>query len=35
MINYLYRHCICGNPHEPGECCPIAAREHVDATRNL
>jgi len=34
MISYLYRHCICGNLHEPGECCPIAAREHIDITGN-
>jgi hypothetical protein len=34
IIDYLYRHCICGNLHEPGECCPVAAREYVDVTGN-
>ena len=30
IIGYLYRHCICGHEHEPGECCPVAARELVE-----
>lgn len=30
VIGYLYRHCICGTQHEPGDCCPIAAREPVE-----
>lgn len=29
IIAYLYRHCICGNDHAPGECCPVAAKEPV------
>ena len=32
LIAYLYRHCVCGNIHVPGECCPIAASEPVEVT---
>jgi predicted GH43/DUF377 family glycosyl hydrolase len=35
IIGYLYRHCVCGNLHETGECCPVAAREYVDVTGNF
>ena len=34
IIGYLYHHCICGNLHEPGECCPVAALEPVEVTGN-
>jgi predicted GH43/DUF377 family glycosyl hydrolase len=34
IIGHLYRHCICGNPHEPGERCPVAASEPVEMTGN-
>jgi hypothetical protein len=34
IIGYLYRHRICRNLHEPGECCPVAAKEDVDVTGN-
>lgn len=30
LIDYLYCHCICGQSHAPGECCPVAAREPVE-----
>ena len=30
LINYLYKHCICGEIHQPGECCPQASREPVE-----
>jgi hypothetical protein len=32
IIGYLYRHCICGQHHEPGEQCPVAAMEPVEVT---
>jgi predicted GH43/DUF377 family glycosyl hydrolase len=32
IIGYLYRHCICGNIHTPGDCCPVAAQEPIEAT---
>lgn len=32
IIGYLYRHCICGQQHEPGEHCPVAAMEPVEVT---
>ena len=34
IIGHLYRHCICGNPHEPGERCPVTASEPVEMTGN-
>jgi len=30
IIDYLYRHCICGKIHTPGDCCPVAAQEPVE-----
>lgn len=32
IIGYLYRHCIRGQHHEPGEHCPVAAVESVEVT---
>ncbi|HSG89529.1 MAG TPA: hypothetical protein VLA56_09985 [Pseudomonadales bacterium] len=32
IVAYLYGHCICGRPHEPGDCCAVAAAEPVDVT---
>lgn len=34
IVTYLYRHCVCGHPHQPGECCPVAASEPVEITGN-
>jgi predicted GH43/DUF377 family glycosyl hydrolase len=33
IITYLHRHCVCGNPHQPGERCPIAAMQTLNASR--
>lgn len=33
IIAFLYGHCICGHPHQPGDRCPIAGKEPVDAAR--
>jgi hypothetical protein len=30
IISYLFRHCICGESHAPGDCCPVAAQEPVE-----
>lgn len=27
VIGYLYRHCICGKQHKPGDCCTVAMKE--------
>lgn len=27
IVEYLYRHCICGKSHAPGDICPVAAQE--------
>ncbi len=32
IIGYLYRHCICGKIHTPGDCCPVAAQEPGEVT---
>lgn len=31
LIAYLYRHCICGNTHSPGDQCPKATNIPVDS----
>ncbi|MGI9302255.1 MAG: hypothetical protein ACR2RB_06045, partial [Gammaproteobacteria bacterium] len=30
LIPYLYRHCVCGNVHSPGDHCPVANKIPVD-----
>jgi predicted GH43/DUF377 family glycosyl hydrolase len=32
ITSYLFRHCICGESHAPGDRCPVAAQEPVEIT---
>jgi predicted GH43/DUF377 family glycosyl hydrolase len=32
IISFLYGHCICGKSHVPGDCCPVAGREPIEAS---
>lgn len=35
IISFLYGHCICGKPHAPGDRCPVAGREPIEASNFL
>jgi predicted GH43/DUF377 family glycosyl hydrolase len=32
IISFLYGHCICGKSHVPGDRCPVAGRELIEAS---